>query len=325
MGISQRGRHGNALVVTHYDLDGFVCGLCLAEAYDLTGSHIRFVSYGAPRDRIIDAALRETEADAVYVCDIGLDQHDIQARWAQDDGLYRVLFDHHDSTGDLDTSVFDECHTDTTGTLCSSDLVYNYLKPSMPAYMAEKLKHWVALAHDRDLWVNTDRQLGQRVSWLLKDRIHQRLETALATSSPGEFLRRLNGKWQRGEDLFRDAVICAQNTACLFDGPPVPIKVAYVKRDTSDVAEELQDGGQVVVLLNLFGQDVGVSLRTDRDDIDVSKIAQRCFGGGGHRMAASGFAKTNHLVGGFQAVRDGVAAVVEEQLREAADDAMPGR
>ena len=170
--------------------------------------------------------------------------------------------------------------------------------------------------------MNSDRQLGQRVSWLLKDRIHQRLEAARTTSSPGEFLRRLNGKWQRGEDLFRDAVICAKNTAYLFDGPPVPIKVAYVKRDTSDVAEELQDGGQLVVLLNLFGQDVGVSLRTDRDDIDVSKIAQRCFGGGGHRMAASGFARRSHLVGGFQAVRDVVAAMVSEQREAATTDAV---
>jgi oligoribonuclease NrnB/cAMP/cGMP phosphodiesterase (DHH superfamily) len=314
MGISPQERHGNALIVTHYDLDGFVCGLCLAEAYDLGGSHVRFVSYGVPRSRIIEAALRETEADSVYICDVGLDPEDMTARWARDEDLYRVLFDHHDSTAGLDTSAFDECHVDTTGTRCSADLVYEYLKPSMPPFMREKLKHWVALAHDRDLWVNSDRQLGQRVSWLLKDRIHQRLETALSTSSPGEFLRRLQGKWKRGEDLFRDAVVCATNTACLFDGPPLPIKVAYVKRDTSDVAEELQEGGQLVVLLNLFGQQVGVSLRTDRDDIDVSQVAQRCFGGGGHRMAASGFAKSSHLVGGFQAVRDGVAAVVTEQL-----------
>ena len=321
MGTSPRGRQGAPLIVTQYDQDGFVCGLCLAEAYDVSGSHVRFVSYGAPRDRIIESALRETEADSVYVCDIGLDKSDLDARWARDEGLYRVLFDHHDSTTELDTSVFDECHIDTTGSFCSSDLVYEYLKPSMPPYMAEKLKHWVALAHDRDLWVNSDRQLGQRVSWLLKDRIHQRLETALTTSSPTEFLRRLNGKWKRGEDLFRDAVVCANNTAHLFEGPPAPIKLAYVKRDTSDIAEELQDGGQVVVLLNLFGHQIGVSLRTDRDDIDVSKVAQRCFGGGGHRMAASGFAKPKHLLGGFQAVRDDVAAAVDEQLALSPPDA----
>jgi oligoribonuclease NrnB/cAMP/cGMP phosphodiesterase (DHH superfamily) len=307
----------NPLIVTHYDLDGFVCALTLIEGLGVATSRVRFLSYSANRDRIIESGIEESGADSVIVCDIGLSERDLSAPWATDPNLYRVLFDHHDSTERLDRSAFNQCHLEVEGEVCSADLVFQFVAERFPERATDKLRAWVDVARDRDLWLNRTRQMGQRISWLLKERIHERLDTAIRTSSPDGFLEKLNGNWRRAENLFRDAVELGRNTAHLFTDAPIPVKIAYVKRDTSDVADALQDGNQLVVLLNLFGQDVGISLRTDRSDLDVSRIAHSCFGGGGHRYAASGFAKREHIVGGFDAVFRAIVPMIEEQLAEA--------
>jgi oligoribonuclease NrnB/cAMP/cGMP phosphodiesterase (DHH superfamily) len=303
----------NALIVTHYDLDGFVCALCLLEAFNIPTKRVRFVSYGTRRAGIIESGLQQSKAEVLYLCDIGLSQEELGDAWAMDPAVYRVLFDHHEGTGLLDLSAFHEAYVDRSGDACSSDLVLEYLRRRVPTRVAPKLMRWVAIAHDRDLWLNENREVGRRVTWLLKERIHERLDVAILTPSPEDFLWKLEGQWKRGETLFHDAVACAQNTACVFDDAPVPIKIAYVKRDTSDVADELQEGGQLIVLLNVFGQHVGVSLRTDRDDVNAADIARRCFGGGGHRLAASGFASSDHLLGGYRALRDDIVAALRAQ------------
>ena len=318
MAYPPRSKIENALIATHYDLDGFVCALSLMEAFHLGIGRVCFLSYGSARAGMVESFLRKTSAESVIVCDIGLSAADLEASWANRPGLYRILFDHHLSTLDLDLDRFDELYVDASGSVCSADLVFEYLRRRrLPLHLEEKLRLWTELAHDRDLWINRDREMGQRVSWLLKDRIHQRLETALETSSPSEFVKRLRGKWKRGQDLFEDAVACARNTAHLFEEGPVPVKIAYAKRDTSDVAEELQEGGQLVVLLNLFGQRVGVSLRSGLEALDMEEIARVCFGGGGHRAAASGFAETHHLLNGYRSIYDAVAPVAEAQLKAA--------
>ncbi|MDA1192840.1 MAG: hypothetical protein O3A46_14295 [Candidatus Poribacteria bacterium] len=304
----------DALVVTHYDLDGFVSALCLVDAFDLPKNRVRFLSYGVDREKIIQQALEETQAETLYICDIGLSEEDADSSWMRDPLLHRVLFDHHESTNSLDTSGFQEVYVDTSGNYCAADLVYSYLERVVQSRITPRLEKWVALAHDRDLWLNQQRNSGRRVTWLLKEKIFDRLDLALETASPEEFIRASGGRWKRGEALFLDAVECAKNTMYLFDDAPVPIKIAYVKRDTSDVADELQDGGQLVALLNIFGTDVGISFRTDRDELDVSDIAKRVFNGGGHRKAASGFLATEHLVGGFRAIRDAIEPVLIEQL-----------
>ncbi len=302
------------LIVTHYDLDGFVCALCLIEGLELDSSCVRFLSYRANRRHIIESGISEAQATSVIVCDLGLADGDLNAAWAKDPTLYRVLFDHHDSTERLDSDVFDETHLDVRPDVCSSDLVLAFLEEHWPERVTDKLRAWVDIARDRDLWINQSREVGQRISWLLKERIHERLDIAMESSAPQEFLTRLKGRWRRAEALFHDAVLLSRNTAHVFTDSPVPIKIAYVKRDTSDVADALQDGRQLVVLLNLFGEDVGVSLRTDRPDIDVSLIAHTCFGGGGHKYAASGYAKREHLVGGFRAVCDAIVPAIQSQL-----------
>ncbi|MBM3214428.1 hypothetical protein FJZ36_05895 [Candidatus Poribacteria bacterium] len=306
----------NAVIVTHYDLDGFVCALCLLEALNLPTNRVRFLSYGVRRASAIESALRQSKADTLFVCDIGLSEEELDAPWARDPKTHRVLFDHHETTAHMELSVFDEAHVDFEGSVCSSDLVLDYLKRRMPTRVGPKLMRWVAIAHDRDLWINNDRETGRRISWLLKEQIHDRLETAILTPSPEEFLWKLQGQWKRGESLFEDAVACAHNTACLFTDTPLPMKIAYVKRDTSDVADELQEGGQVIVLLNVFGQNVGISLRTDRVDVNVAQIARQCFNGGGHRAAASGFATREHLMGGYRTIRDEIAAALADQLAQ---------
>jgi len=310
----------NALIVTHYDLDGFVCALCLVEAFHLPTNRVRFLSYGVRRATTIETALRQTKADTLFLCDIGLNEDELDAPWMTDSHLHRLLFDHHETTYRLDLSRFQEAYVDISGKACSSDLVLDYLRRRVPTRVTSKLQRWVAIAHDRDLWINKDRETGRRISWLLKERILERLETAILTPSPDEFLRKLQGQWKRGETLFEDALICAKNTSVLYTDTPIPIKIAFVKRDTSDVADELQEGGQIVVLLNVFGQHVGVSLRTDCEHVNVEEIARRCFNGGGHKGAASGFASKRHLTGGFDAVKEDVAAALREQLARSSSE-----
>lgn len=304
----------NALIVTHYDVDGFVCALCLLEAFHLPTSRVRFLSYGARRLTAVATAVQQTKADTLFLCDLGWNEEELDTPWMTDPHLYRLLFDHHETTHRLDRNRFHEVYLDTSGTVCSADLVLAYLRRQVPSRVTSKLLRWVAVAHDRDLWINQNRETGRRISWLLKEQILERLETALLTPSPEEFLRKLQGQWKRGEALFQDAVLCAKKTSVLYTDTPVPIKIAFVKRDTSDVAEELQEGGQLIVLLNLFGQQVGVSLRTDREDVNVAEIARQCFHGGGHRAAASGSATKQHLQGGFDAIKEEIVAALREQL-----------
>lgn len=304
----------NALIITHYDVDGFVCALCLLEAFHLPTSRVRFLSYGARRATTIGTALQQLKADTLFLCDIGWNEKELDAPWITDPHLYRLLFDHHETTNRLDLSFFHETYVDASGDRCSADLVLAYLRRNAPTRVTSKLLRWVAIAHDRDLWLNKDRETGRRISWLLKERILERLEAALLTPSPEEFLRKLQGQWKRGETLFQDAVLCAQNTSVLYVDTPVPLKIAFVKRDTSDVADELQEGGQLIVLLNVFGQHVGISLRTDRSDINVAEIARQCFGGGGHRTAASGVVSKRHLQGGFDAIKEEIVVALRDQL-----------
>ncbi|GIX06645.1 MAG: hypothetical protein KatS3mg115_1048 [Candidatus Poribacteria bacterium] len=288
-----------ALIVTHYDLDGFVSALCLLEAFGLSRRRVRFLSYGMDRRRAIERAVRELRARAVVLCDLALDVEDLEGRWMQDSRLQRVLFDHHEATDPRVLERFDLSYVDSSGDCCSADLVYACLEKIASGEVLAKLHPWVQLAHDRDLWINRYRRTTQRIGWLLRERIYERLDVARESSSPVEFLRRLRGQWRRGEALFYDALECARNTAVTFTDTPVPITIAYVKRDTSDVAEFLQPGGHLIVLLNLFGSHVGISLRAEAAmGVDVSEIARRCFGGGGHRLAASGWVDRSLLAGG---------------------------
>lgn len=315
------------MILTHGDLDGFVSAIVASRIYNIklnTGS-IYVFSYESNRDELfkvlLDPQLQVTDSlvsnvDPVVFTDLSLRLGELE--WARNKPKRSkwVWYDHHISSEDFDPEgIFDQVNLYTKDDKCAADMLYEEYKIVFHNRPVDPiLRSWVELAHDRDLWINDLRDQSVPIDKLVKYKLYNKSdyiklmvramdETPLQIiSSEMKIIERAMGSYYRSVDT-------AKATVQIYDKGRVPIKVAYITGDASDVAEELYEGidWSIIAMIQVRTDGVSISLRTRRKKagnqiVDLADIAKQFFSGGGHQQAAGGKLNASHLSGGFNAI-----------------------
>jgi len=331
------------LIITHGDLDGLVSALCVLELSGQEPQDVHFFSYAQDRDEkwkllLPDrASLSRILYDDVWFVDISLRPGELE--WVRSEkgnlSVDRMTLwtwaDHHTSSREFNPEgIFDEIYLDIEGNKCASDILWdkltanNYFKKhNLHITMNyDILKSWVEVAHDRDLWVNKHRERNMKLDMILKDAIRKNKTSLLLTlcsvNSPDEIIKIERDAWQLGMKAYENSCKTARNTMSLYIATPkeIPIRIAWTTGPESDVADSLYlSDDDIIVMLQAFPENIGVSFRTRRDDVDLSKIAKR-FKGGGHRKASGGILTPKHLQYGYQAIFQDIQIELERNRIE---------
>ena len=304
------------------------------------GTDVRTFSYAGDRDGIWKTLLRKhyatnklfqtTHAESVIFTDLSFKKKELD--WARE--VKRIgkwlWFDHHKSSADFDVEgVFDEIYLDLSGDVCAADLTYDWLFNQSTARdelandeRREIVNDWRAVAHDRDLWINSDRDRNMKLDMVVRACIKERrIPYLLEAMDLGieHVLKFYNEFWKAGMVEHRKSLELAKNTFFVNNFVDFNVVVFYVGASASDVADAMyQTDKDVIAMVAVFPPNAVVNLRTKRDDIDLSKIARHLFDGGGHAKAAGG-RLNRHFAGNFREISDMIVWGMEEQWGEKDD------
>ena len=140
------------------------------------------------------------------------------------------------------------------------------------------------------------------------------------TAFPQDIIKQFQSYWEAGMRAFENSVQTAKNTLArhtfVAQLNEIPIVTCWITGQGSDVADTLYESGdEIIVMLQLFPQNVGISLRTKRDDVNVAEIA-KAFAGGGHPKAAGGKLSCGDLMGGYEMIVQKIAACIQDEGTE---------
>ena len=200
-----------------------------------------------------------------------------------------IFIDHHQDSKEVNLG---ETHLDLTETKCAADMSYEIFEVDNPL-----IKQWVELAHDRDLWINKYKKATRKVDFVVKSNPNRAFDIAndciKRKKGVKTFINATMNIWEYRMNLFNRSLSKANASALVttitFNNKEYPIKMAWVDGYGSDVAEEIQEGNQIICLFKTFDTDIAIMLRTDRDDISLAELAKVFSpnGGGHHKSAGS--------------------------------------
>ena len=321
-------------VITHNDLDGIVSAYFIRQfAINDTESpsvpEVITVSYKDDRDkmfksllddRIIKRGMKTAPKGPVYFTDLSLTPGELEWARGKKKSSKWYWFDHHLSSLEFDPEgIFDEVFLDTEGEHCAADIVYDWLTYEQ-GYDSEQLAplaEWRYFAHDRDLWINQARELNMKLDSVVRQAIYKgKLDSLFKVMQKGaeEVLQRFRSEWEYMEKRYHKSVELAANTSAYYPhiNTEYPIVVAYVSGNSSDVADTLyRSNTDIIAMIDIIPPNVILSLRSKRDDVDLSKVA-KAFNGGGHLHAAGGKLDGDNLVGGYQHIVEKIWSILEE-------------
>lgn len=296
--IEERKGKVNCIIISHDDLDGVVSAYCMSNFLKDRGESVRveFYSYQG-MERNLERVIQEKKYDEVYLLDLSLSPKSCIFGIVEKfrDSMDFFWFDHHASSDISRKDIFHFAIVETKNS-CAAELVLEYTGGEKPLE-----KYLAKLAHDRDFWNLDD-----------KDSIW--INDVLEEIGPNElFMKFSEGNssetnWVKENEYFVNAytmgvekkkksIALAERT--LVTATTHKSKIASHNSDlwgivfcrgyASDVAHVIMEkyslDAVALVDLTKFDNPLGVSFRTNRDDIDVSEIAER-LGGGGHKKAA---------------------------------------
>lgn len=271
------------MVIAHKDTDGGVAARVLRVL--LGEEDIHFFDYSDTRDAEWQQLLNGYEED-VYFTDLSLNPGELE--WARKGKPGKwVWIDHHQDKGFDPEGVFDDTLVDAEGDFCGAELTYTYLKGDDSA-----LEEWLQYAHDRDFLTKQNWEIVFPLSLLSRVDVST---IALADGSPEEVLEQFEDVWRPSLEVYEEQLQGAKENGKLFDGP-VPVFVAFSNADfDSDIADQLVEDGvcdaEIIVVMveeSPEEEQAKVGLYTKGEDVDLSKIADEVFGGGGHKKASGG-------------------------------------
>lgn len=305
------------MIITHGDIDGLVSALVAMEISDQKPNDIHFFSYESDRDEKWKE-LYDCDKETWFV-DISLRQGELE--WVRNANKAKWIWaDHHKSSLEFDPNgIFDEVYLETEGDECAADILWTQLlirciEQSKPTRM--NLKEWVEVAHDRDLWINENSERNIKLDMILKAHLRRgstiNLLKRCQIYNLGTIISDHTSDWQTGMKAFENSVSTANVTrVCSRDIDPEVI-TCWITGQGSDVADTLYvTGNEIIVMLQLFPENVGISFRTKRNDVDLSQVA-KAFGGGGHPQAAGGKLEHQHLMEGYSSIVADIIAEIAE-------------
>ena len=313
---AERARGPRWKLFTHTDLDGAGCAVLCRLAVNTLGGDLDVEHLATPAD--LDARLRELMDgddlggfDHVLITDLRCARRFLE-HWR---APKLILVDHHRTALELSDLPNARVEVEVDGRqTCATELVHRLL---VSAGFVTPRPFFTEMVRLYDTWAWTK---------LAPFRLPAHLSALVYTLGIEEFERRMATRLAAGDAdeltlLTHDEVV-AVHTQAAADDRFVTERLKFVHVDTLDhglrVGTVLADrcastlghricaelGADVAVVVDpLRGR---VSLRTNRDDLDLSDLARWRFTGGGHAQAAGG--ATDDVVAGALAQVYGWAA-----------------
>ena len=330
------------MIITHGDLDGLASALVAMEISGQGPQDIHFFSYEPDRDEkwkgLLHIAGEIWDINDVWFVDMSLRPGELEhARLPHKASKWHWV-DHHKSSLEFNPEgIFDEVYLKTEGDECAADILWTQhlircIEQSNSTRM--NLKQWVEVAHDRDLWINEHRERNLKLDMILKGCLRRRDEQSLLRDcqerSPDMIIYGYSGDWKAGMKAFENSCKTARTTSTMVTrrkvlpcsagnntathvSPNAPIVIAWITGQGSDVADTLyKTGDEIIAMLQLFPENIGISFRTQRDDVDLSQVA-KAFGGGGHPQAAGGKLEHRHLMEGYRSIVADIVNILKER------------
>lgn len=279
-------------LLTHNDLDGVGCyivaKIMLPSDYKID---VTYCTHGNIEEMTSEVILHLNEYEKIYMTDIVVYDSYIQQFFTPEIAEKIVIIDHHKTALELNKYEFAHVSVEENGVLMSGTyLFYKYLKEIYEG-SNRKLERFVenVRAYDTWDWQKDGNQLAKNINDLM-------------------YIKGIN---DFAEDMI-DAVANIEDDLLLKEIDWILLKyeiqklVNYIKAKEKDIFDyQLGKYHLGVVFAEQYISDLGnqlalqhpeydaiaiigaktVSLRTVRDDVDVSEIAKQ-YGGGGHQKAA---------------------------------------
>lgn len=263
---------------THEDLDGVGCAVIahIAFPFDL---YVKYCSYRSINDDI-NSFLDTASSDArILISDISVDEATAQRL----DSWNVQMYDHHPINVLRDWMI-----VDATGNECGTSLVATALLPDMTPAVAE----FVEAIRLFDTWQfeKNAMSLSERLNELHNLLGHRGfVEMVVPSLSAGEpftiphFFELAISNSFAARDRYFEKKEKAMITTTFED---YKTGLVFADRDISLMAEYVFQRHPELEIVAVCYMPAGISLRTRRDDIDLTEICRR-RGGGGHQKASA--------------------------------------
>lgn len=263
---------------THEDLDGVGCAVIAHIAFP-SDLYVKYCSYRSINDDI-NSFLDTASSDAhILISDISVDEATAQRL----DSWNVQMYDHHPINVLRDWMI-----VDATGNECGTSLVATALLPDMTPAVAE----FVEAIRLFDTWQfeKNAMSLSERLNELHNLLGHRGfVEMVVPSLSAGEpftiphFFELAISNSFAARDRYFEKKEKAMITTTFED---YKTGLVFADRDISLMAEYVFHRHPELEIVAVCYMPAGISLRTRRDDIDLTEICRR-RGGGGHQKASA--------------------------------------
>lgn len=280
-------------LLTHNDLDGVGCyivaNIMLPSHYKID---VTYCTHSNIKEMTSETILHLDEYEKVYMTDIVVYDSYIQQFFTPEVASKFVIIDHHKTAVELNKYEFAHVSVEKNGVLMSGTyLFYKYLK-EIYNVSNRKLERFVenVRAYDTWDWKKNGNQLAKTTNDLMYIKgindFAEDMIDAVANTEDDLFLKETDWILLKYETQKLVNYIKSKEKDIIDFrlGDNYHLGVVYAEQYVSDLGNQLALQHPEYDAIAIIGAKT-VSLRTIRDDIDVSEIAKQ-YGGGGHQKAA---------------------------------------
>ncbi|MDE5630459.1 MAG: hypothetical protein K2G03_04955 [Bacilli bacterium] len=276
------------LLISHTDLDGISCNLLL----DL--SNVKYDCYNVEVVEVtktLDIILNDESQkyDQIYITDLTVTKDDYKR--LDESNIPYLVFDHHHThlyAQDLKNATIrvDEFGHKT----CGTELFYNYLKELYPHINTPLIASYIELVRQIDTYTmeNDDpRNLGTLLHIYGKNTFLKKMKTRLLKEKETFTFSTFEKRYLKiKNDEFDAYCIKKEKELMFYQIKEYKCGVIFCENtDKSELGHRLSRNHPELDAIVIIDTSKSISYRTEREDIDVSRLASY-FGGGGHIKAS---------------------------------------
>lgn len=282
------------ILVSHNDLDG-IGAVVLAKA-TLDNLETHMISGSDEANSFIHEIIKNDADSIIYITDLSVNE---EIAKLLDERTNVYLFDHHPTAEHLKKFGWCTIHLDTNNKKCATKLFYEYLLDHVPYESIETLKlyqNFVDNVNDWDTWLweekenITAKELNDLYFMTDADYFINRFldNYSVVFTEKERFALDLRTKEISKYIEEKNSLLRKYTRKFVIDGVEQTYSYGVVTSEShnSECGNELGILNPDLDFILLFNASTGkVSLRSRKDDVDLSKIA-KMNNGGGHQKAA---------------------------------------
>lgn len=280
------------LLISHNDLDGISCNLLL----DLVG--IKYDYYNVEVSEVshtLDEVLNSEEKryDQIFITDLTVYESDYQR--LDNANINYLVFDHHN------THLYAEHFKNATIKItefnhptCGTELFFNYLKKTYPSIDTPLIASYVELVRQIDTYTmesNAPRDLGTLLFIYGKNTFLKKMKTRLKKDKESFTFSDFEKRYLKIKNEEFDAYCLRKEKELMYyEIQGYKCGVIFCENtDKSELGHRISINHPELDLIVLINASKNISYRTERNDIDVSKLAESVGGGGYIKASGSSF------------------------------------